>query len=157
MPSEWLGVHGGRSYGPSPRGKSLPGPAVYHTRYPTIIGGFYEAGLLHVQREEDETSLRNSSTQASLHSRIRPSRCGPSLSTSRSSVRSENTREKDVILQCERRVNDFWSRAKISVVRPTSTRSKEAKGMLRVDAWTHSPNLRHLMDPSAGLTQTKRG
>ena len=28
MPSEWLGVHGGRSYGPSPRGKSLPGPAV---------------------------------------------------------------------------------------------------------------------------------
>ena len=28
MPSEWLGVHGGRSYGPSPRGKSIPGPAV---------------------------------------------------------------------------------------------------------------------------------
>ena len=28
MPSEWLGVHGGRSYGPSPRGSSLPGPAV---------------------------------------------------------------------------------------------------------------------------------
>ena len=29
MPSEWLGVHGGRSYGPSPRGSSIPGPAVY--------------------------------------------------------------------------------------------------------------------------------
>ena len=28
MPSEWLGVHGGRSYGPVPRGKRLPGPAV---------------------------------------------------------------------------------------------------------------------------------
>jgi hypothetical protein len=28
MPSELLGVHGGRSYGPSPRGKSTPGPAV---------------------------------------------------------------------------------------------------------------------------------
>ena len=28
MPSEWLGVHGGRSYGPSPRGSSIPGPAV---------------------------------------------------------------------------------------------------------------------------------
>ena len=28
MPSEWLGVHGGRSYGPSPRGSSLPSPAV---------------------------------------------------------------------------------------------------------------------------------
>ena len=29
MPSEWLGVHGGRSYGPVPRGKRLPGPAVH--------------------------------------------------------------------------------------------------------------------------------
>ena len=29
MPSEWLGVHGGRSYGPVSRGSSLPGPAVY--------------------------------------------------------------------------------------------------------------------------------
>jgi hypothetical protein len=30
MPSEWLmGVLGGRSYGASPRGKSLPGPAVH--------------------------------------------------------------------------------------------------------------------------------
>jgi hypothetical protein len=28
MPSEWLGVNGGRSYGPVPRGKRLPGPAV---------------------------------------------------------------------------------------------------------------------------------
>ena len=28
MPSEWFGVHGGRSYGPSPRGSSEPGPAV---------------------------------------------------------------------------------------------------------------------------------
>jgi hypothetical protein len=28
MPSEWLGVHGGRSYGASPRGSSLTGPAV---------------------------------------------------------------------------------------------------------------------------------
>jgi hypothetical protein len=27
MPSEWLGVYGGRSYGPSLRGSSLPGPA----------------------------------------------------------------------------------------------------------------------------------
>ena len=33
MPSEWLGVHGGRSYGPSPRGKSLPSPAVCGIRY----------------------------------------------------------------------------------------------------------------------------
>ena len=28
MPSEWLGVHGGRSYGPVSRGKSTPSPAV---------------------------------------------------------------------------------------------------------------------------------
>jgi hypothetical protein len=28
LPSEWLAVHGGRSYGPVPRGKRLPGPAV---------------------------------------------------------------------------------------------------------------------------------
>jgi hypothetical protein len=34
MPSEWLGVHGGRSYGPSPRGSSLPGPAVLCLRIP---------------------------------------------------------------------------------------------------------------------------
>ena len=33
MPSEWLGVHGGRSYGPSPRGSSLPGPAVRYVWY----------------------------------------------------------------------------------------------------------------------------
>jgi hypothetical protein len=31
MPSEWLGVHRGRSYGASPRGSSLPGPAVVGT------------------------------------------------------------------------------------------------------------------------------
>ena len=35
MPSEWLGVHGGRSYGPSPRGSSLPGPAVRTVLYRT--------------------------------------------------------------------------------------------------------------------------
>lgn len=28
MPSEWLGVHGGRSYGPVPRGSFTLGPAV---------------------------------------------------------------------------------------------------------------------------------
>ena len=28
MSPEWLGVHGGRSYGPVSRGSSLPGPAV---------------------------------------------------------------------------------------------------------------------------------
>ena len=36
MPSEWLGVHGGRSYGPVSRGSSLPGPAV-PGRYVPII------------------------------------------------------------------------------------------------------------------------
>ena len=32
MPSEWLGVHGGRSYVPVPRGSSLPSPAVLYIR-----------------------------------------------------------------------------------------------------------------------------
>ena len=36
MPSEWLGVHGGRSYGPVPRGSSLPGPAVTPTVTPKL-------------------------------------------------------------------------------------------------------------------------
>ena len=38
MPSEWLGVHGGRSYGPSPRGKSTPGPAVPYISYISYVG-----------------------------------------------------------------------------------------------------------------------
>jgi hypothetical protein len=37
MPSEWLGVHGGRSYGPVPRGPSLPSLAVYCTLYCTLL------------------------------------------------------------------------------------------------------------------------
>ena len=37
MPSEWLGVHGGRSYGPSPRGKSIPGPAVLGTKKNSVM------------------------------------------------------------------------------------------------------------------------
>ena len=40
MPSEWLGVHGGRSYGPSPRGSSKPGPAtiIIHLDKPICLG-----------------------------------------------------------------------------------------------------------------------
>ena len=37
MPSEWLGVHGGRSYGPSPRGSSTPGPAVCNTVHTVVL------------------------------------------------------------------------------------------------------------------------
>ena len=41
MPSEWLGVHGGRSYGPVPRGSSLPGPAVYIIEVKEVILNLY--------------------------------------------------------------------------------------------------------------------
>ena len=45
MPSEWLGVHGGRSYGPSPRGKSLPGPAVVQKTLNYIFAEISKNGL----------------------------------------------------------------------------------------------------------------
>ena len=43
MPSEWLGVHGGRSYGPSPRGKYTPGPAVLIFQ---VIFRFYQVDFV---------------------------------------------------------------------------------------------------------------